>query len=274
MTEVTLSISDLKLILQEIFIKTGDDFRRYSISSMKNKIETLMSKYNYIKPSDFIEKIRSDKYFTGELLFNLYVSATEMLRDPSLWEVLQKNILPRFKKKSVVQIAVPHCTTGEELYTLMFFLNKSKLLDKTTVYVYANSLVNLKYIKEAKYSVKIKNQIEKNIEIINAELEICELIYEDETYITPANKFHENIEFYHENLFSGRDTRTFDLILFRNQLIYFNDTLHNEVIAQSYEKLNKNGYLILGIKENVGKLYQKKFKLVSKTEKIYKKTAF
>ena len=131
MADILLSISELKLILQEIFIKSGEDFRNSAIASIKHRIETLMIKHNYIAVDDFVEKIRKDEFFVDELIFELCVSATEMFRDPEMWTALQTQILSKFRKKTNIEIAVPFCTTGEELYTLMYILNKADLLEKT-----------------------------------------------------------------------------------------------------------------------------------------------
>jgi chemotaxis methyl-accepting protein methylase len=55
-------------------------------------------------------------------------------------------------------------------------------------------------------------------------------------------------------------TSGYDLILFRNQLLYYGKHLHNQMLALLSKKLQKGGILIIGHKEKI-----------DATERIYRK---
>jgi chemotaxis protein methyltransferase CheR len=74
------------------------------------------------------------------------------------------------------------------------------------------------------------------------------------------------------NLAMDRSFNEFQLILCRNVLIYFNQSLQNKVIELFYESLCVFGFLALGNKESL--LFSDKrkcFEEVDKREKIFMK---
>jgi len=81
-----------------------------------------------------------------------------------------------------------------------------------------------------------------------------------------------NISFREHDLVKGGVFNKFDLILCRNVMIYFNQTLQNKVLYKLHESLFKYGYLIIGSKESlIWCEIANKFIVVNNEEKIYKK---
>jgi chemotaxis protein methyltransferase CheR len=82
----------------------------------------------------------------------------------------------------------------------------------------------------------------------------------------------KNVSFRQHDLVNGKMLFKFDLILCRNVMIYFNQTLQNEVLKKLHESLYNNGHLIIGSKESmIWSEIANKFKVINSEEKIYKK---
>jgi chemotaxis protein methyltransferase CheR len=82
----------------------------------------------------------------------------------------------------------------------------------------------------------------------------------------------ENVSFREHDLVKGEVFNKFDLVLCRNVMIYFNQTLQNEVLKKFHESIFKFGYLIIGSKESlIWCDIANKFIVVNNEEKIYKK---
>ena len=82
----------------------------------------------------------------------------------------------------------------------------------------------------------------------------------------------EHVSFREHDLVQGMVFNKFDLILCRNVMIYFNQTLQNTVLKKLHESLFKYGYLIIGSKESlIWCEISNKFIVVNNEEKIYKK---
>jgi chemotaxis protein methyltransferase CheR len=83
----------------------------------------------------------------------------------------------------------------------------------------------------------------------------------------------QNIVFSVHNLVMDKSFNEFQLILCRNVLIYFNQSLQSKVITLFYESLCPFGFLSLGNKESL--LFADKrrcFEDIDKKEKIFMKT--
>lgn len=82
----------------------------------------------------------------------------------------------------------------------------------------------------------------------------------------------QNVSFRRHDLVQGAVFSKFDLVLCRNVMIYFNQTLQNNVLNRLHESLFKYGYLAIGSKESlIWCEIANKFIVVNNEEKIYKK---
>ncbi|MGC8803115.1 MAG: CheR family methyltransferase, partial [Bacteroidales bacterium] len=61
------------------------------------------------------------------------------------------------------------------------------------------------------------------------------------------------------------------LIIFRNQLIYYTQSLQDRVLKTFYDKLSKNGILAIGVREQLGIMSQQLFRIINESEHIYGK---
>ncbi len=67
-------------------------------------------------------------------------------------------------------------------------------------------------------------------------------------------------------------SKSIQVILSRNNFIYYNSTLQDKVTHLFYNSLALNGFLIIGIKESLnGCSDLKKFIIENENEKVYKK---
>jgi chemotaxis methyl-accepting protein methylase len=81
----------------------------------------------------------------------------------------------------------------------------------------------------------------------------------------------KNVHFIKQNINFDNSPQDIKLILFRNQLIYFTQNLHDKTLKVFSDSLITGGHLILGVKEQIGLLSAKYFKLINEAESVYKK---
>ncbi len=84
----------------------------------------------------------------------------------------------------------------------------------------------------------------------------------------------DNVNFTNENFQESTTESSYDLILYRNRLIYFSTNLQSKILKKIHNMLSKGGYLILGIGENLLLHSDIKINTADKTEKIFKKSKF
>jgi len=81
----------------------------------------------------------------------------------------------------------------------------------------------------------------------------------------------KNVHFIKQNINFDNSPQDIKLILCRNQLIYFTQGLHDKTLKDFSDSLIAGGHLILGVKEQIGNISAKYFRLINEAESVYKK---
>ncbi len=268
---VILTASELMSILQEIFILSGKDFRAYAYSSIKRRIEQIILKENCESANKFLIRLRKESLFIEKILPDIYVEDTEIFRDAETWNAIQRTVIPILRRKQNFKIAVPNCISSEELISLIILLDKANILSKANIHASFLLQANIDFAKQAKFPIKKLNQVKRNLELLKNKLQINDIFEIEDKFFYLKKIFYKNIEYTTKNFFKNEKAVGYDLILFRNKLIYFNNFLYVQTVEHILEKLNKGGFLIIGIKESLGINIKRKLKIVNKNENIYKK---
>ena len=125
--------------------------------------------------------------------------------------------------------------------------------------------------KLGRYSLKNMELNERNYERFEGAYKLSSYYKETggEALMDPS--LMENVSFRRHDLVQGGVFSKFDLVLCRNVMIYFNQSLQNDVLNKLHESLFKYGYMIIGSKESlIWCEIANKFIVVNNEEKIYK----
>lgn len=232
--------------------------------------------------NQIIEKYSEDtqnQEIVDLLAKNFTVGETYFFRDRNIFECIGKEIIPDitsgYKKKSL-KIWSAGCSSGEEIYSLSMYLRDSipdidywditligsdinkNLLNKAHTGKYTNwSFRNSQPLYDSKY---FRRREDGTFEIsgnIKSSVKFVFLNLKSNSYPSFENNLH-----------------SFDLILCRNVLMYFDEDSKSEVIEKFYSCLNENGWIIFSpfdINEKVNLLFERKNyndTLIFKKEKV------
>lgn len=275
MTQAKLRISELKQIFTEINSLIGIDFSEFSFFSIKRRFEKIFDIYKFENANEFITKLKEDKYFLNNILFDIFPSQTELFRDPTMWLALLKNIFPKYSKSEIFKIYIPHCTSGEELFSLVYLLHEAGMTNNTEITVSTPCIQNIEYINRAVYPIKKISSAEKNVENLDTKLPFSDFVTSNiQTFEIKDEYFKNlNIKFDKKSVFETQYTNEFDLVIFRNVMIYFNSKLQDEILEKITNSLKRNSYLAIGIGEKLTGSTIRKYKISNTNENIYKKTS-
>jgi chemotaxis protein methyltransferase CheR len=132
--------------------------------------------------------------------------------------------------------------------------------------------VILEKAKAAAYPIKNMELNEKNYIRFEGKSALKNYYKEENGKAVFNRDLFKNVSYRKFDLVTGEVFNKFDLILCRNVMIYFNQTLQNEVLKKFHASLFKYGYLAIGTKESVVWCdYANRFIVVNQEEKIYKK---
>jgi chemotaxis protein methyltransferase CheR len=267
-----IDIADLKRISELIYTKYNYDFRNYAMSSFKRRVLRIME-LKKLSVEALLKKFSDSPAFINEFLDELTVNVTEMFRDPSFWRIMREEIIPAIMLNHK-QFKIWHagCSSGEEVVSMCIMLKEMGVLHDVTVIATDLDVNILDRAKMATYPIKNMELNEKNY-IRFQGIGNFKDYYREENGSAVFNKeLLMNVSFRRHDLVTGDIFNKFDLILCRNVMIYFNQTLQNEVLKKFHESLFKYGYLAIGSKESlIWCDYANRFIVVNNEEKIYKK---
>jgi chemotaxis protein methyltransferase CheR len=267
-----IDIADLKKISELIYQKYNYDFRNYAMSSFKRRVLRILE-LKKLTVDGLLKRLNDTPTFVNEFLDELTVNVTEMFRDPSFWRVMREEILPSIMLNHK-QFKIWHagCSSGEEVVSMCIMLKEMGILQDVTVIATDLDVNILEKAKSGIYPAKNMELNEKNYIRFQGIGNFKDYYREENGNAIFNKELLMNVSFRRHDLVMGDIFNKFDLILCRNVMIYFNQTLQNEVLKKFHESLFKYGYLAIGSKESlIWCDYANRFIVVNNEEKIYKK---
>lgn len=267
-----IDIADLKRISELIYQKYNFDFRNYAMSSFKRRVLRIME-LKKLSVEALLKKLTDTPAFVNEFLDELTVNVTEMFRDPSFWRIMREEIVPSIMLNHK-QFKIWHagCSSGEEVISMAIMLKEMGILHDVSIIATDLDLNILDKAKAATYPIKNMELNEKNYIRFQGTGNFKDYYREENGNAVFDKELLMNVSFRRHDLVLGDVFNKFDMILCRNVMIYFNQTLQNEVLKKFHESLFKYGYLAIGSKESlIWCDYANRFIVVNNEEKIYKK---
>jgi chemotaxis protein methyltransferase CheR len=171
-----------------------------------------------------------------------------------------------------LRVWLPSCVSGDELYTLMIVLKESGWLDHAEITASALSERSIDIIKTGLLKMNKIEVSKDNYQRFQGRSSLTEYysMRSEEAYRDP--ELVKDVKFFIQDLDFSNSPKPFDLIIFRNQMLYYNQTLQDKIAAILYNSLVPGGYLVTGTRERLTLSDEHKvLKLVSEHESIYRK---
>ena len=271
------SINSIDLGIREIrqltgFIKEshGVDYSEYALTSFKRRVENFLT-VNKINCDSLLKKLVTKDYldhFAGCIA----VGVTELFRDPTFWILLKNIYLANIlREQQKMRIWLPMCASGEEFYSLAILLKESGWTDKAEIYVSSMSNESLENIKKGRLDNEKLEISAKNYIRFQGAGQLTDYIKKSGDNISIDHSLLSETRFFKEGLEFDHDIPPMNLILFRNQLIYFNSTLQSKLCDILHDKLSVKGLLALGILEEIELKINNKYIALNKDESIYQR---
>ena len=265
--------SALEKIIILLRTQTGNDFSLYKKNTMYRRIERRMGVHKIDKILLYGNLLQENPKELEILFKELLIGVTSFFRDASVWESLEKNVLPTLlenqKEGSVLRAWVAGCSTGEEAYSLaMIFkeaLEKTNLHAGISLQIFATDLDN-EAIESARKGIFPEN--------ITADISPKRLsrffVKTDEGYRINT-EIREMVVFAKHNVILHPPFTKIDILTCRNLLIYMDAELQKKLLDLFCYSLNPQGYMVLGTAETPGSQGHF-FTVVDAKQKIYKRS--
>ena len=266
-----LGIINQKKIIEALNNNYALDYKDYSMTAFRNRINAVMS-INNLNIDLLISEIETNPNFKIKFLHDFQIPETELFRDPSVWRDITSIFLSKINKPNY-KIWLPDFTTGDEIFTLAIILKELNLTDKVKVFISSNSHTDINEQGFGIFPEKHFNTDQANYKRYKNEENACLQTFfnlSNNNYIFDK-KLISNFKFTNKNITESQLPKT-DLIIYRNKLIYFNLSYQDKILKLIYESLLSGGILAIGTKETIEyNTIKDYFKPINKQNKIYKK---
>ncbi|MFT3914905.1 MAG: chemotaxis protein CheB [Anaeromyxobacteraceae bacterium] len=245
-------------VLEKIFLvlrtQTGNDFTQYKRSTIHRRIERRMGLHQVDRLGTYLRFLRENPKEVELLFKELLIGVTSFFRDPSSWEVLEKEVLPDLVAAragaGTLRAWVPGCSTGEEAYSLAISLKEAiaakKLSSHLGVQIFATDL-DADAIEKARlgtYPANIAADVPPD--------RLRRYFVQDDRGYRVSKEVRECVVFAPQNLAMDPPFTKLDLLSCRNLLIYLSAELQKRIIPLFHYSLLPGGVLFLGSAETVG----------------------
>ncbi|MFW5781001.1 MAG: CheR family methyltransferase [Bacteroidota bacterium] len=268
-----LGITDTRNIVNAVKELYGYDFSNYALTSFRRRLERLMYINNVSHPDGLILKLKNDSGFFDKFLYDLYVDSTEMFRDPSLWRLLRDKYLPAYLKKyGKIKIWIPVCVTGEELYTLAITVKELGITNNTEIHASFFSEMSVEEVKKGIFKSAKLEISEENYTRYQGDNYLSSYFTQKNDFLYRDDSLIKNVIFRKQNIIFDNSPDNIHMVLFRNQMIYYNQTLSDNVLKIIHGSMVPGGLLATGIMEKLPPGQEgRMFNLIEDNESIYQK---
>ncbi len=214
-------------------------------STLDRSVQRRMNSLSIASKEAYIEKLRSSSIELKELIEEVVIPETWFFRDEEPFKAMSQFLVtqwaPKHKNNLFKVLSVP-CSTGEEPYSLtMSLLSSGWPADKFTVHAVDISRRSIARAKEGVYSdhsfrgndISYRSQYFKQ---------------NKKSYILNKN-VQDKVHFHNGNVLNKafmQGLGLFDVIFFRNVLIYFDALSRHQAISTLYKILADDGILFVG----------------------------
>jgi chemotaxis protein methyltransferase CheR len=263
---------EVEYLIKDVYDLYGYDFSLYSRASFKRRVNRICLIDKFTSFAELRYTLINEPDYLKRFIEEVTVNVTEMFRDPYFFKALRENILPQLGTYPLIRIWIAGCSTGEEAYSVAILLKEAGLHHKSLIYATDINPSVLETARAGIFPISQMKTYSENYILSGGKKDFSDYYTANYDSARFDRDLKEKMILSTHNLVSDSSFNSFQLIVCRNVLIYFDKPLQERVFKLFDDSLENLGFLALGSKEtlrfsNLGKYYQQ-----ITDQKIWKKT--
>lgn len=262
---------EIEHLIKDVYEFYGYDFSLYSRASFKRRVNRICVIDRFTSFAELRYQVLNDPDYFKHFIEEITVNVTEMFRDPTFFKSLRETVLPQLGTFPLIRIWVAGCSTGEEAYSLAILLKEAGLYHKCLIY---GTDINPSVLEVARAGVFPMYQMKtysENYMLSGGKKDFSDYYTANYDNARFDKSLQEKLILSTHNLVSDSSFNSFQLVICRNVLIYFDKELQERVFGLFDASLENLGYLALGSKETLRFSKLNKFYHQIDNQKIWKK---
>ncbi len=266
-------------VLSIVAARRGIDFRDYRAETLARGVVSRMNASRLENVDAYVQRIVGDEHEMAELVRALLIPVTELFRDMNVFQSLATNVLPSFawlrSPKHVLRVWSIGTATGEEAWSIAMLLEQGRSIYGYSDFEVVASDLDTNSLESARRGVYTWSHTASVPEPLRSRFFIRN---QDTATIHPG--LRSRVHFVQHDVV-GRSIAppqaviaSFDVILMRNVLIYFDRRLQAKALERIASVVEPEGALVLGLVETLPSGVEDLFEVFPTTdpsERIFRK---
>ena len=242
---------EIQLFVRAMPLRHGHDFSEYAPASLKRRVQQLVRTHDTGSISELNRRLLHEPGFLAKAIEGLSVPVSEMFRDPAVFRVLRDKVFPVLASYPEINIWQAGCAYGQEVYSLAILLEEAGLYERSRIYATDFNDAALVTAGEGIYATREARDWSRNYMEAGGQRSLSDYYSARYDFIKLDGRLRRNVTFFNHNLVTDEVFCEAHLILCRNVLIYFTNTLQDRTLGLFRDSLVRGGFLCLGTRENI-----------------------
>ena len=249
--ERRLQALEIELLLTGLAERYGYDFRHYARASLTRRIRRAMTNEKVSSVSALQNRLLHDQEAAMRFVAAVSVHTTAMFRDPDVYKVLRSDVIPLLRTYPFVRIWHAGCSSGEEVYSLAILLEEAEIYDRCRIYATDISDAILERARQGVFPLRAMREHTRAYQRAGGTRDFSSYYVTDHERAVFRSSLRRQLVFSQHNLVCDSAFNEFQLIVCRNVLLYFDQTLRRRAHELFHSSLSNFGILVLGKKESL-----------------------
>ncbi len=241
----------------------------YKVLCIKRRLAARIRAVGSHEPETYIELLQGNVHEQEQLMATLSIHVSQFFRNESVFQVLEKQILPDLLEdsrcnSSKLRIWSVGCANGEEPYSIALLCQKQRQPEDLL------SIVGTDLSPEALTRAKRGFFPAERVQGVPDEM-LAEFFVEAGQQYQLLEDVRERVQFFRHDILADQPFYRANLILCRNLLIYFSRAQQQQIIETLATALLPGGYLVLGRAETMAPACRELFACIDPAERIYRR---
>lgn len=267
---------DLTPLLDAVLDQTGVSLHGYRASTIARRVATRLAKTGCKDHRQYLHMLADDPAEAQRLLSHLTIKVSRFFRNSPVFERLRNDILPkllaRTEGQSELRIWSAGCGNGEEAYSLAIALHELEAgrpgMVPATIFGTDVDEAALAAAREGRFPDAALSECPADLvdRYFTVQPSASQPLYQ------LRGELRDRVRFLRRDLLSesaAPDGESFQLVLCRNVLIYFDRPCQLRAFDHLAESLGTGGYLCLGEAEHLPAEQAHRFETVDRRARLY-----
>ncbi|MBF0095828.1 MAG: protein-glutamate O-methyltransferase CheR [Magnetococcales bacterium] len=262
---------EITLFLETLRLRHGYDFRHYSRASLRRRLLSLQRMFAVEHLVELLPRLLREETILSKVLATLSVPVTEMFRDPEVFLLLRRHVLPVLRTFPRINIWQVGSATGEEAYSLAILMAEEGCLPQCQIYATDINDAALATAEAGIFPARRMALYSENYRLAGGAGKLSDYCQTHLDVVEMHEPLRRAMVFAHHNLVADGVFCEAHLVMCRNVLIYFDRFLQGRCLGLMRASLVRGGFLCLGLQETLDAYGEKEdFQAVDRLLRVFR----